>query len=77
MVFYNRMLMTRILRLREHEVFRAIIQAVTRRLPTSAARVQSQIRSRAVFVGRSATGADFPEYFGFTTKCTIIVSHWG
>jgi hypothetical protein len=35
---------------------RAIVQAVSRRLPTAAARVRSQARSHGIFGGQSGTG---------------------
>jgi hypothetical protein len=40
-------------------VGRAIAQAVSRRLPTAAARVRSQVRSCGICGGQSGTGADF------------------
>jgi hypothetical protein len=38
---------------------RAVAQAVSRRLPTAAARVRSQVRSCGICDGQSGTGADF------------------
>jgi hypothetical protein len=38
---------------------RAIAEAVSRRLPTAAARVPSQVRSRGICGGQSGTGAGF------------------
>jgi hypothetical protein len=43
----------------------AIAQAVSRRHPTAAARVQAQVSSCG---GQSGTGAGFSEYFGFNYK---------
>jgi hypothetical protein len=39
------------------QIGRAIVQAVSRRLPTVAARVRSQVRSRGICGGQSGTGA--------------------
>jgi hypothetical protein len=45
---------------------RAIAHAVSRRLPTTAARVRGQVMSCGICGGQSDTGAGFPpEYFGF------------
>jgi hypothetical protein len=44
---------------------RAIAQAVSRRLPTAAARVLSQVRSCGICGRQSGTGQVFSEYFGF------------
>jgi hypothetical protein len=47
---------------------RAIAQAVSRRLPTAAARVRAQVRSCGICGGQSGTGAVFSEYFGFSCQ---------
>jgi hypothetical protein len=45
--------------LRNYQPCRAIAQTVSRRLPTAAARVQSQVRSCGTCGGQSDTGAGF------------------
>jgi hypothetical protein len=42
-----------------------IAQAVNRRLPTAAARVRAQVRSRGICGGQMTLGQVFSEYFGF------------
>jgi hypothetical protein len=44
---------------------RAKAQAVSRRLPTTAARVPAQVTSCGICGGQSGTGVGFSEYFGF------------
>jgi hypothetical protein len=44
---------------------RAVVQAVSRRLPTAAAQVRSQVRSCGICGGQSVTGQVSSEYFGF------------
>jgi hypothetical protein len=44
---------------------RAIAQAVSRWLPTVAARVRAQVRSCGICGEQSGSGAGFSEYFGF------------
>jgi uncharacterized membrane protein len=63
-----------------HIVGRAIAQAVSRRPPTSEARVRSQVSQRGICGGQSGTGTGFPpDYFGFPLsisfhRCSIT---WG
>jgi hypothetical protein len=47
---------------------RAITQAVTRWLPTAAARVRAQVLQVGFVVDKVALGQVFSEYFGFTTN---------
>jgi hypothetical protein len=47
---------------------RAIAQAVSHQLPTTAARVWSQVRSCGICAGQSDTGAVFSKYFGIPYK---------
>jgi hypothetical protein len=44
---------------------RAVAQAISRLLPTAAARVRAQITSCVICGGQSDTGAGFLQYFGF------------
>jgi hypothetical protein len=44
---------------------RAIAQAVSRQLPTAAARVQAQVRYVGFVVDKVGLGQIFSEYFGF------------
>jgi hypothetical protein len=44
---------------------RAIAQVVSGWLPTTAARVRSQVKSRGICGGESGTGVGFPLYFDF------------
>jgi hypothetical protein len=50
---------------------RAIVQAVSRRLPNVAARVLSQVRSRGIYGGRSGTGASLLRVLRFPTPIFI------
>jgi hypothetical protein len=52
---------------------RAIAQAVSRRLPTAAARVRSQVTSSGICGGKMALGQVSPEYFGFPCQFSF---HW-
>jgi hypothetical protein len=45
---------------------RVITQAVSRRIPTAAARVRSQVRSRGICGGQSGTGAGFLRVLRFS-----------
>jgi hypothetical protein len=57
---------------------RAIAQAVSRRLPTAAARVRAQARSCGICGGQSGTGAGLSEYFGFPCQFsfqTLLHTH--
>jgi hypothetical protein len=47
---------------------RAVAQAVSRRLPTAAARLRAQVRSCGICGGQSGTGQVFTEYFGFPSQ---------
>jgi hypothetical protein len=50
---------------------RAIAQAVSRRLPTAAARVRSQLRSCEIYGGQSGTGAGFLRVLRFPLPILI------
>jgi hypothetical protein len=50
---------------------RAIAQAVSRRLPTAAARVRAPVRSYGFSGGQSSTGAGFPSVLGFPLPILI------
>jgi hypothetical protein len=52
-------------------VGRAIAQAVSRRLPTAAARVRSQIRPCGICGGQSGTGASFLRVLRFPLPILI------
>jgi hypothetical protein len=62
---------------------RAITQAVSLRLPTAAAWVQSHVRSCGICSGQSGIGEDFLRVLRFPlpilipTKCTIHIYHLG
>jgi hypothetical protein len=50
----------------------AIAQAISRRLPTPAARVRAQVKSCGICGGESDTGAVFvSEYFGFLSQFSL------
>jgi hypothetical protein len=51
---------------------RAIAQAVSRWLPTAAARVNSQVRSCGICGGGSDAGADFLRVFCFPLPILIL-----
>jgi hypothetical protein len=50
---------------------RAIVQAVSRRLPTAAARIRSQVRSCGICGGRSGIGAGFLRVLRFPLPILI------
>jgi hypothetical protein len=50
---------------------RDIGQAVSRRLPTAAARVRAQVRSRGICGGQSGTGEDFLRVLRFSLLILI------
>jgi hypothetical protein len=50
---------------------RAIAQAVSRRLPTAAGRVRSQVRSCGICGGQSGTGEVFSKCFGFPCQSSF------
>jgi hypothetical protein len=50
---------------------RAIAHAVSRRLPTAAARVRAQVRSSGICGGPRGTAAGFLEYFGFPSQSSV------
>jgi hypothetical protein len=50
---------------------RAIAQAVSCRLPTTAARVRAQIKSCGIFGGQSGTGVDFLRVLRFPLSILI------
>jgi hypothetical protein len=51
---------------------RAITQAVSRWLPTAAARVRARVWSSGVFVvDKVELGQVFPEYFGFPSESSF------
>jgi hypothetical protein len=57
---------------------RAIAQAISRWLPTAAARVRTQVWSCGICGGQSAAGYIFPEHFGssaslHSTNCSTII----
>jgi hypothetical protein len=54
-----------------HQPDRAIAQAVSRRLPTSAARVPAQVRSCGICGGQSGTGAHFLRVLRFPLPILI------
>jgi hypothetical protein len=49
----------------------AIVPAISRRLPTTAARVLSQVKSRGIFGGQSGTGAGFLQVLRFRLPILI------
>jgi hypothetical protein len=50
---------------------RAVAQAVSRRLPTAAARVPTQVTSCDIFDGRSLTATDSLQVLGFSSHSFI------
>jgi hypothetical protein len=60
-----------------HEESRAIAQAVSRWLPTAAARVQTRVWSSGIVVDKVALGQVFSEYFSFPcqSSCHQILHH--
>jgi hypothetical protein len=56
---------------RRVSVGRAIAQAVSRRLPTAAARFRSQVRSRGICAGQIGTGAGFLRVVQFPLSILI------
>jgi hypothetical protein len=52
-------------------VDRAIAQAVSRRLPTTAARIRAHVRPCGIFAGQSGTGAGFLRVFQFSLPILI------
>jgi hypothetical protein len=53
-----------------HIVGRAVTQAVSRWLPTAAARVHARVWSSGIYGGQSGAGAVSFEFFGFL--CQIV-----
>jgi hypothetical protein len=51
---------------------RAVAQAVSHRLPTAAARVRAQVRSRGICGGRSGTEAGFLRVLRFPLPISIL-----
>jgi hypothetical protein len=51
---------------------RAIAQAVSRRLPTVAARVRSQVRLRSICMDKVALGQVSSKYFGFPCQFSFL-----
>jgi hypothetical protein len=76
--FHQRCRNLRISRLRSgliilrHSLGRAIAQAVSRRLPTAAARVRARVRSRGNCGGQSGTGAGFLRVLRFPQSIFIL-----
>jgi hypothetical protein len=57
------------------ELDRAIAQAVSRRLPTAAARVWAQVRPCGICSEQSGIGADFLRYFGVPYQFPFHIHH--
>jgi hypothetical protein len=57
------------------ETGHAVAQAVSRRLPTAAARVQARVSHIVFAVGKAALGQVFSEYFGFPCQAFHRLLH--